>query len=56
VDLLLGDPTKARERLGWKHKVSFEELITEMVHADFEELRRERQPPTAARAALRAVP
>jgi GDPmannose 4,6-dehydratase len=34
VDLLIGDPTKARERLGWKPEVSFEELIRMMVDAD----------------------
>ena len=34
VDLLLGDPTKARTKLGWKHRVSFADLITEMVQSD----------------------
>jgi GDPmannose 4,6-dehydratase len=34
VDLLIGDPTKARKRLGWKPEVSFEELIRMMVDAD----------------------
>ena len=34
VELLLGDPTKAKEKLGWKHKISFEELVKEMVAAD----------------------
>ena len=34
VDLLLGDPTKARTKLGWKHRISFAELITEMVESD----------------------
>ena len=36
VDILLGDPTKARTRLGWKHQVSFAELIAEMVESDLE--------------------
>ena len=36
VDLLLGDPTKARTKLGWKHRVSFAELIAEMVESDLE--------------------
>jgi GDPmannose 4,6-dehydratase len=36
VDLLLGDPTKARTRLGWKHRISFAELIAEMVESDLE--------------------
>jgi GDPmannose 4,6-dehydratase len=34
VDLLLGDPTKARTKLGWTHTVSFEDLVAEMVEAD----------------------
>lgn len=34
VDLLLGDPTKAKEKLGWEPKVSFEELIKMMVQSD----------------------
>ncbi len=34
VDLLLGDPTKARTKLGWKHRVSFAELIAEMIDSD----------------------
>jgi GDPmannose 4,6-dehydratase len=39
VDLLLGDPTKAREQLGWKPRVSFRELVAMMVDADLERLR-----------------
>jgi len=30
VDTLLGDPTKAKEKLGWKPKISFDELIEDM--------------------------
>ena len=37
VDLLMGDNTKAREKLGWVPKVSFEELITLMYRADLAE-------------------
>jgi len=33
VDLLIGDASKARAKLGWKHKVSFDELVAEMVAA-----------------------
>jgi GDPmannose 4,6-dehydratase len=36
VDLLLGDPTKAKERLGWKPEVTFEQLVEMMVQADLE--------------------
>jgi GDPmannose 4,6-dehydratase len=34
VEALLGDPSKARQKLGWRHKVSFDELVREMVEAD----------------------
>jgi GDPmannose 4,6-dehydratase len=34
VELLLGDPTKAREKLGWVAKTRFEELVDEMVDND----------------------
>lgn len=34
VDLLLGDPTKAKEKLGWEREVSFEQLIQMMVEND----------------------
>lgn len=34
VDLLVGDPSKARDRLGWKPKVTFRELVEMMVDAD----------------------
>jgi GDPmannose 4,6-dehydratase len=34
VNILLGDATKARERLGWTHKTGFRELVREMVVAD----------------------
>ena len=42
VDQLLGDPTKARERLGWSHKTSFSELVAEMVASDLETVGDER--------------
>jgi len=41
VDLLLGDPSKAREKLGWRHKIAFAELVKEMVAADLQLLKRE---------------
>ncbi len=34
VELLLGDPGKARKILGWQHKVGFEQLVKEMMDAD----------------------
>ncbi len=36
IELLLGNPTKALKKLGWKPEVSFEELIKMMVDADLE--------------------
>ncbi|MDF2752096.1 MAG: GDP-mannose 4,6-dehydratase [Gaiellaceae bacterium] len=36
---LVGDPTKARERLGWERDVEFPELVRLMVEADLEQLR-----------------
>jgi GDPmannose 4,6-dehydratase len=45
VDLLIGDASKARERLGWQPKVSFSELVRMMVASDVEE-----QKALAARA------
>ena len=39
VDMLKADPTKAREQLGWKPTVDFEELVRMMVEADLEQLR-----------------
>jgi GDPmannose 4,6-dehydratase len=34
VDLLLGDPRKAHDKLGWKHTTTFPELVSEMVASD----------------------
>lgn len=39
VDLLVGDPTKAREQLGWEPETSFEELVVMMVDADYKLLK-----------------
>lgn len=38
VDLLLGDPTKARETLGWKHKIDFHGLVKDMIDHDLRKL------------------
>jgi len=43
VDFLLGDPSKARQRLGWHHKISFNDLVKEMVEADLAAVRREKE-------------
>jgi GDPmannose 4,6-dehydratase len=41
VDVLLGDPSKAHHRLGWRHKTTFEQLVKDMVQADLVTVRRE---------------
>jgi GDPmannose 4,6-dehydratase len=41
VDTLLGDPTKAREKLGWIPRVSFSELVAEMVREDLKAAERD---------------
>ncbi len=38
VDLLLADPSKARDVLGWEHKTPFDDLVKEMVQADLAEV------------------
>jgi GDPmannose 4,6-dehydratase len=38
VDLLLGDPSKAKKVLGWEPKVKFEALVEMMMRADLEEV------------------
>lgn len=38
VDLLLGDPSKANQKLGWRHETSARELAREMVMADLEDI------------------
>jgi GDPmannose 4,6-dehydratase len=43
VDLLLGDPSKARQRLGWRHKTSFADLVSEMVDSDLVQVRLEKE-------------
>jgi GDPmannose 4,6-dehydratase len=48
VDLLHGDPTKARSKLGWKHRVSFEQLVAEMIAADLKNLASEKTRVLAA--------
>jgi GDPmannose 4,6-dehydratase len=43
VDVLLGDPGKARQRLGWRHKTSFVDLVAEMVDSDRTQVRLEKE-------------
>jgi GDPmannose 4,6-dehydratase len=39
VDVLLGDPSKARAKLGWRPQISLETMIVEMVDADLDRLK-----------------
>lgn len=41
VDLLLGDPSKAREQLGWEFSTSFKDLVREMLASDLNSVRQE---------------
>jgi GDPmannose 4,6-dehydratase len=41
VDTLLGDPTKARQKLGWTAEIDFSELVAEMVASDLEAAKRD---------------
>jgi GDPmannose 4,6-dehydratase len=46
VDVLVGDPSKAQKRLGWRHKTSFDDMVKEMVAADLAAVRRETERKT----------
>lgn len=41
VETLLGDPTKAKEKLGWTPKITFHELVAEMVREDYKSAKRD---------------
>ena len=41
VETLLGDPTKAREKLGWVPRTTFDELVAEMVREDLKSAERD---------------
>jgi len=47
VDLLIGDPTKARKKLGWRHETKLDDLIAEMVREDLR-LMADAAPPQPA--------
>jgi GDPmannose 4,6-dehydratase len=49
VDLLIGDPSKARSVLGWKPEVTFEQLVERMVQADLARLQGQPVPDFKAR-------
>ena len=41
VETLLGDPTKAKEQLGWTPKITFAQMVEEMVRADLQDAKKE---------------
>jgi GDPmannose 4,6-dehydratase len=43
VELLLGDPAKAKRQLGWSHRIGFKELIAEMMESDLKRVPHARQ-------------
>ena len=43
VDLLIGDPSKAHRKLGWKHETGIKDLCAEMVREDLKVVERERR-------------
>jgi len=56
VDYLLGDPSKAKKKLGWEPKVSFKELVKMMVEHDLELARQEKTLKDAGHTvALRGI-
>jgi GDPmannose 4,6-dehydratase len=42
VDVLVGDASKARAKFGWRHRISFDTLVADMVEADLVAVRNER--------------
>ena len=51
VELLLGNPAKAKAKLGWEHKTAFAELVKEMVQADLDLFRQTRSNRGSTEAA-----
>ena len=43
VEQLLGDPAKAKRKLGWSHRVGFKELVAEMMDSDLQRVPKARQ-------------
>lgn len=46
VDLLIGDPSKAKQKLGWQPQVTFKELVRIMTEADLADLQGKQRPAT----------
>ena len=47
VDLLIGDPTKANEKLGWRHETKLDDLVVEMVSEDLKTMKGSATAPDA---------
>ncbi len=41
VETLMGDPSKAKQNLGWYPKIGFEDLVKEMIHSDLEQAKKD---------------
>ena len=41
VDLLIGDPSKAKKKLGWEPKIQLQELVKEMMDSDLKLMEKE---------------
>lgn len=54
VDLLLGDSTKAKEKLGWTAETTLDELVTEMMREDLKVMARNVLQPSATKSFTRA--
>jgi GDPmannose 4,6-dehydratase len=55
VDHLLGDPSKAQRKLGWRHRIEFEELVSEMVREDITEIAGAKSPRLNAEERIEKV-
>ncbi len=54
VDLLIGDASKARRRLGWRHEIGIDQLVAEMVREDLVVMARRDEAGAATRGLLDA--
>ena len=43
VETLLGDPSKAKQKLGWVPEITFEQMVKEMIKSDLEDAKKDRQ-------------
>jgi GDP-D-mannose dehydratase len=50
VDQLLGNPAKARRKLGWSHRISFSQLVAEMMEGGTQTSRNGESSSTAGRS------